>query len=680
MSRKRWIVTGCDRDRAAELAENCGIEPFAAYILCSRGLCDEASVEEFLTDAELCDPYSLPGMEDACRRIDIALDGGEKITVFGDYDADGVTSTALLYTYLSKLGANVDYYIPDRAHEGYGMNLAAIDEIKARGTSLIITVDNGISAVKEIEYAKNLGIDTVVTDHHKAGDILPDAVAVVDPHIEGAECDFRDWAGVGVAFKLVCALEGDEGYSLLDEYADLVALGTVADIVPLNGENRTLVKAGINLMSYQSKKRALRKGIMALADKSGIKERQVISANDAAYRLAPRINAAGRMGSAQRALKLILTDSDAESRELSDEICAANSERQRIESEITQIAAEFLRDHPERSCQRVIVVDGEGWHRGVIGIVASKLVEKYGKPVIVISRGDDGAKGSGRSVDGFSLYEALSYCREVLTQFGGHTLAAGLSLECDMIEAFSKKINEYAEMHPAPPPEVKLVCKLNPKSVGRGLLPQIALLEPFGAENPTPLFGLFNMTITEVKSAGTAHTKLLLTKDGISINAMLFSQLAAQFPYRVGDVIDVAVRLSENEYMGIKTVSVQIKEIRLSSSDDAEALYGIALYEAYKRGESFTNQERKYLLPDREMCKEVYKYIRLHPGISFDSEVICSRLGASSKKVAQCLAAVDALLEVGVIKRAPGDSYIINKTPEKVDLFSANVFKALSFN
>ena len=271
MSRKKWIVSGCDKDRAAEIAENCGIEPFAAYILCARGLQSEEAIDAFLQDAELCDPFSLPDMEEACRRIDIALENGERITVFGDYDADGVTSTALLYTYLSKLGANVDYYIPDRASEGYGMNLAAIDEIKSRGTALIITVDNGISAVEEIAYAKKLGIDTVVTDHHKAGDVLPDAAAVVDPHIKGAECEFQEWAGVGVAFKLVSALEGDEGYSLLNEYADLVALGTVADIVPLNGENRTLVKAGVNLMSYQSKKQTLRLGIKILAERAGIK-------------------------------------------------------------------------------------------------------------------------------------------------------------------------------------------------------------------------------------------------------------------------------------------------------------------------------------------------------------------------------------------------------------------------
>lgn len=678
MSRKKWIVSGCDKDRAAEIAENCGIEPFAAYILCARGLQSEEAIDAFLQDAELCDPFSLPDMEEACRRIDIALENGERITVFGDYDADGVTSTALLYTYLSKLGANVDYYIPDRASEGYGMNLAAIDEIKSRGTALIITVDNGISAVEEIAYAKKLGIDTVVTDHHKAGDVLPDAAAVVDPHIKGAECEFQEWAGVGVAFKLVSALEGDEGYSLLNEYADLVALGTVADIVPLNGENRTLVKAGVNLMSYQSKKQTLRLGIKILAERAGIKERQPISAGDAAYKLAPRINAAGRMGSAQRALKLLLTDDEREACCLAEEINSENSMRRRIEEEMTREAFAKIRKNPKNECARVIVVDGEGWHRGVIGIVASRIVEKYGKPVIVISRDSGEAKGSGRSVEGFSLYDALSYCSDILTQFGGHTLAAGLSLNSDDIEAFAKKINEYAKEHPVPPQTLKLACKLNPKSVGRGLLPSIALLEPFGAENPAPLFGLFNMQITSITPVGsTPSLKLLLTKGGISVNAMIFSKDPTLFPYSIGDTIDVAVKLSENEYMGTKTITVQVKDMRLSSSNDDKVLAGIALFEAFKRGEELTKEEKKLLLPDREFCKAVYKYIKAHRGHCFDCEVVCSRLSYSSEKVAQCLAAVDALLEVGVIKSDGREGYDLT-TVAKADLYSASVFKKLS--
>lgn len=677
MSRKKWVVSSCDRDRAAELAENCGIDPFAAYLLCSRGMCDEFEVESFLYDTDLSDPSELPDMEKACERINRALENGEKITVFGDYDADGVTSTALLYSYLCSCGANVDYYIPDREKEGYGMNIDAVDTLKSRGTSLIVTVDNGISAAKEIEYASSLGIETVVTDHHRAGEALPNAVAVVDPHIEGSLCEFKDWAGVGVAFKLVSALEGDEGYELLYKYADLVAVGTVADIVPLCGENRVLVKAGINLINHLLGEGMLRPGLKALLEVSGTPVAS-ITASDAAFRLAPRINAAGRMGSAERALKLLLTDEKKLAAELAEEISGANAERQNTEKAITEKAVKLLERDPALKAGRVIIADGEGWHKGVIGIVASRLVEKYGKPAIVISREGDICKGSGRSVDGFSLYEALSYCSDCLVQFGGHTLAAGMTLEADKLSEFKRKINEYAEKIEMSMPILKLDCKLNPASVGLQLLEAVITLEPFGAENPQPTFGLFNMKITEIRAMGGGkHLRLMLSKNGTSVPAVLFSRTFEDFPYMTGDTVDVAVKLSPNEYMGEKKVSIQIKDIRLSEADDEKYEKSMRCYEAFVRGEALSKEEKELILPDRSLCSAVYKYIKKYVGKVLFPEVLALRLGLSGEKTAAVTVALDALCELGVLKVKNG-IYSLPDESVKVELSSSRILRQLS--
>lgn len=677
MSRKKWVVAGCDRDMAAEIAENCEIDPFAAYLLCARGICDEFEIDSFLYDTELSDPFELPDMEKACVRINSALDNSEKITVFGDYDADGVTSTALLYSYLCSCGANVDYYIPDREAEGYGMNLGAIDEISSRGTTLIITVDNGISAFEEIAYAASLGIDTVVTDHHRAGSVLPSAVAVVDPHIDGSVCEFKDWAGVGVAFKLICALDGDDGYNLLYTYSDLVALGTVADIVPLRGENRVLVKAGINLLSKLLSEGTLRPGIKALLEAAGFNQKAV-TASDAAYRLAPRINAAGRMGSAKRALKLLLTDSTEIAKELAEEISNANTERQTTEKAITEKAKKLLNRDPALKAQRVIVVDGEGWHKGVIGIVASRLVEEFGKPAVVISREGEICKGSARSIDGFSLYDALFYARDTLTQFGGHTLAAGMTLETSRLCDFKEKINEYAEKAGAAMPVLRLDCKLNPASINLELLSSIELLEPFGADNSQPIFGLFNMKITEIRAMGGGkHLRLTLLKNNISVTTVLFSKTLEEFPFISGDTVDVAVRLSENEYMGEKKVSIQIKDIRLAGANDDKLWECTRTYEAFNRGEALSPEEKALILPDRQLCSAVYKYLKKHVGKVIDCEVLAFRLGLPIEKTGAVKTALDVLCELKVLKEKDG-IYSIPEESLKVDLSSSLILKKLS--
>ena len=676
LSRKKWVVSQCDRDRAADIAENCGIEPFAAFLLCSRGMTDEFEVESFLYDTDLIDPFTLPDMDKACKRVHNALENGEKITVFGDYDADGVTSTALLYSYLSSQGASVDYYIPDRTGEGYGMNNCAIDTLKERGTSLIITVDNGISALSEIEYAKTLGIDVVVTDHHRVGETLPDAVAVVDPHRPDSLCEFSEWAGVGVAFKFICALDGSEGYELLEEYGDLVALGTVADIVSLKGENRILVRSGLAFMNASLSDGTLRTGIRALVDvcdSSG-----ELNAGSLAFRLSPRINAAGRMGSAERALKLLLSDDKIEAETIAREISEVNSQRQSTEAGITEEAIEIIENNPHIKYRRVIVVSGKDWHQGVIGIVASRLAERYAKPCIVISECGEDAKGSGRSIDGFSLYDALSYCAPLLVQYGGHVLAAGLTIENGKIDEFRDMINEYAHTVPAAVPVLHIDCKLNPASINSDVLSAMEILEPYGADNPQPLFGLYNMEISSVQPVGNGkHLRITVKRKGYSVTVILFSVSPADFPYKVSDKVDLAVKLSSNEYMGKTQVSIQVKDIRLTEYDDGKVLNSEKDYEDFCSGKALSSSAVENLSVDRDFCGNIYRFIKANNGWNFSAEMLCYRLGLSEEYLTSCKIALDVLSDLDIIICKEG-KYILPSENVKSSLENSSVFRRVT--
>ncbi len=676
LNRKKWVVSDCDRDLAATLAENCGVDPFAAYLLCSRGMTDDFEVESFLYDTDLLDAYTLPDMEKAVERINKALEDGEKITVFGDYDADGVTSTALLYSYLCSKGANVDYYIPDREGEGYGMSFEAIELLKTRGTSLIITVDNGISAIEEINHAKTIGIDVVITDHHRVGDVLPDAVAVVDPHREDSLCEFSDWAGVGVAFKLVCAIENGEDYDVLEKYGDLVTVGTIADIVSLKGENRIIVRTGIALINAALQEGTLRKGLAALLEISGGADN--IDSASIAYKIAPRINAAGRMGSAERAIKLLLSENESEAKEIAEEISQANAQRQVTETKISEAAVEFIESHPEIKYSRVIVVEGEGWHQGVIGIVASRLTEKYGKPCIVISKNGDVAKGSGRSIDGFCLYDALAYCSDVLVQYGGHVLAAGLTVDSDKIDLFREKINEFAMQGDMAVPVLNIDCKINPVSINVDLLSSINILEPFGAENPQPLFGLYNMELTGIQPVGAGkHLRLVLRRKNTSVTVIVFSVTQEEFSFNIGDKVDVAVKLSLGEYQGKAQVNIQVKAIKLSTSSDEMVVESFRAYEDFCITSQLTEDNKHNLSVNRELCSNVYRYVKANNGWKHSPEILCYRLGLPFEKTGACQIALDVFCELGILVYNEG-KYILPEENVKSALENSEIFKRAS--
>ncbi len=667
MSRKIWNVKKVDKALAAALAERHCLYPIAALIASSRGVDTDEKVRAFFfNEIEPSSPYALPDMAKAVQAIRNALDRFDRIAICGDYDADGVTATALLYSYLEQQGADVLYRIPERS-EGYGLKKETIDFFAEQNVKLIVTVDCGISCVEEAAYARQKGIEMVVTDHHRVGDELPDCLAVVDPYREDCALPFKALAGVGVVFKLVCALEEGDYETVAEQYADVLALGTVGDVMPLLDENRLFVYQGLHRINHSD-----RPGLIALRSAVGYAEKPITSST-LAFTLIPRINAAGRMGSPTRAIKLLLSEDEEPARELAEEIDRANAQRHRAEADILAQIKQQLLEHSERRHDRVIVLDGEGWPHGVIGIVASKLVDAYGRPALVISRDGGTARGSGRSVEGFSLYEALKACEGCLTQFGGHTLAAGFGLESGRIDEFRKRINAYAASCGAMPrPTLDIDCRLNPAAINGDLLTALSTLEPFGAGNPSPLFGLFGMTVDAVQSIGDGkHLRLMLSKGGARVSAVRFGVSPDTFPFSKGDVIDCAVAVESNYYMGEVRPSVQIKAVRAHGMQDEPVFEGMELFDAVQRGDRLTADQIQKALPSRSFMLEVYKYIKSQGGWKYDIETLCFRLGSKGEAYAKVAVAVEVMLELGTLVREETGRLTFPEQTTRADLNSS---------
>lgn len=623
---RKWEVRPLDKERAAAFAQTYGVPFFLAMLMNIRGLDDAAHLREFLGEGEpLSDPFLLKDMDKAAARITRAVDNMEKIAVYGDYDADGVTSTAMLYSYLETRGADVIFYIPQREGEGYGMNIGAVEYLKEQGVSLIVTVDNGISSVQEVARANELGIDVVVTDHHRPQEILPDAVAVVDAYRPDDTSPYKHFSGVGIAFKLLMALEDGAGdvEDLLEAYSDLAAIGTIGDIVPLTGENRTLIRAGLERLSQSD-----RPGVQALLENAGIAGKALTSTN-VAFTLVPRINATGRMGAPERAVRLLISGYEEEAEVLSEEICADNEERRRVEAEIAEAAFADIEAKGYMK-DRVVVVDGENWHHGVIGIVASRVTERCGKPCMIISRGETEAKGSGRSIEGFSLFEAICACGDLLIKFGGHPMAAGITLKPENIEAFRKRINQYAAEHfpQMPTQTVTLDCKLNPAALSVSMAQSLTQLEPFGNGNPQPVFGLFNMELSNVTPVGGGgHLRLTLEKNGAVITAMRFNTKPEELPYHIGDKIDLAVQLEAREFRGQPSLTVIVRDMKFAAFNTEKNIASLASFEKWQRGEVLSAEDKNRLYPDRACLVAIYRALRTVNGKETDQVRFVSQFG-----------------------------------------------------
>ena len=542
------------------------IPKIIATILLNRGVKDE-DIPAFIRKslADIIDPSLMLDMEKATERINKAIDEKERIAVYGDYDVDGITSTSLLYEFLTSLGADAEYYIPDRKGEGYGINIMAVNKLAKEGVKLMITVDCGITALGEVSLAKALGMDVIVTDHHTCKERLPvDAVAILNPKRPDCSYPFDALAGVGVAFKLALAIAVSRKMNtkeVFEKYIDLAALGTVADVVPLLGENRIIVDKGLHALQNPT-----RIGLRAIMEVAGVAGKP-ITASTIAFAIAPRLNAAGRLGTATTAVELLLTKEAARAREIALLLDAENKERQQTEKEIFDEALEMIAKDVNFEKKKVIVLAHEDWHHGVIGIVASRLTDMYYKPCILISHSNGNGKGSGRSIKAFNLFDALNHCEKYLTEFGGHAVAAGLNINVNEIEEFTKAINKYADeilTEQDMIPSVEIDCPITEQTVTLENAALISRLEPFGMCNEKPIFAIASAEVSAVSAVGAdnKHLRLRIAKNGLFLNCIGFGMGEFAATLAKGDTIHIAFQIDINSYQGTDSVQLIIKDIK----------------------------------------------------------------------------------------------------------------------
>ncbi len=678
MAHAIWESVAPKKEKSREIAEKFDVPGFTAHLLSTRGFLEDEQIKMMLgmNEPHFRDPFEIKDMDKAAARIEAALESFEKIAIFGDYDVDGITSTAMLFSFLEMNGGNAFAIIPDRVKDGYGIRKSSIDMIAERGATLIITVDNGVNAVEEARYAASLGIDMVITDHHQPGDVIPEAVAVVDPHRKDDTSGFKNYCGAGVVFKLLCALCGD-WMIVAENYADLAAMGTIADVMPLVDENRLIVRLGLEAINSRE-----RTGVDSLINAAGMGEKE-LKASDVAYTLAPRINAAGRMGLADRALHLLLSEDAEEADDYARALCEDNNRRQNCEIQMASETAKMLNENPNLLNDKVLVIDGEGWNVGIIGIYASRMCEGYGKPCIIISKDGDIAHASGRSLAGFSLYEALRHCSDLLEIYGGHEQAAGLTIKTENIPAFRKAINEYADrFEMMPVPKLRIDCELQAKHLNLGLVEAAQMIEPFGEGNPLPVIGVMGCVIKDVVHLKNgAHQKLIVGNEQGSVEVMLFSVQDAFFPYKRGDMVDIAVKLSVSEYRNRQSLSAVAVAIKPSGIDRKQTILDERLHEALKRRDVLSEEQKQRIAPERKDIETVYRYLREQNGFGGDFEVMYSILSKRGiDNYARLLCAVDVLNETGLVSIAGSGTksrITLEQVSGKVDLEDCSTMKFL---
>lgn len=694
--RNRWEIVNQDPAIVKRLADALGTSELCARLLINRGYQNPDSARAFMekSDTFLYDPYLLKDIKPAISRICQALEKDEKITIYGDYDVDGVTSVSILYMYLKERGADVNYYIPTRENEGYGVNTAAFQMMKDTGTTLVITVDTGITAIDEIAFAGEIGLDVIVTDHHQCRPELPVCVAVINPMRPDCLYPFKELSGVGVIFKVMCALEleyincGEYNLFTIKDmcrrYIDLVTIGTIADVMPLFDENRIIVYMGLALLSSSRNI-----GIRALFHAVGIDSTQKITSSMIGYTIAPRINAAGRIGNAARAVQLFLSTSPHAAEVIAEELCAVNRERQQTENEIlTEALLQIEKEH-DLEKESVLVLASNHWHPGVIGIVASRITEQFGKPSILISfhasEAEDSeiGRGSARSVKGLNIVEALANCERFLVKYGGHELAAGLSIERKNLEMFRIHLNEYVSsaFHQSNfQATISIDAPIQETDITEHTIREISMLEPFGAKNPEPVFILRDARIVELVplSAGK-HSRLIAEKNGSEIYAVCFGYNLISEGFVCGDIVDIVCNIGVNEFRGKKTLQLIIRDI-----DHAESFWK-QIHKAEEDFDSILEGSADCVsddIPKRADFAAVYHILR-SAGFSSGKKINLGKFLASLTDIsymkARIIFEVLAECELCEVHRIESGIYFIKLTEPcgKKDLFLAPLMKRL---
>lgn len=681
MKYRRWNIADTPEDAVARLRES-GFPPLLSSVLASRGVSSSEGASIYLDQDQLLQhsPMLMKDMDKAVRRIEAAIEHGETVAVFGDYDVDGITSTCVVVDYLKSRGLKCLHYIPRREEDGYGLGCEPIRSLSQQGVTLLITVDCGITGVQEIEFASSLGMDVVVTDHHECKEQLPNAVAVVDPHRPDCPYPFKHLAGVGVALKLVLALAGESREeAIFSRYCTLAAIGTIADVMLMSGENRVIVRRGLASLHH-----ADFLGIHALLREAGLADKPCTSIQ-IGFVLAPRINAAGRMGAADVAVDLLLSQDSAEAEELARQLCALNRERQAVEQDIFSQALELTEAMPPQH-RHALVLSSSVWHQGVVGIVASRLTEKYSCPSFMIHLCDGFGKGSCRSYGGFNLFQALESCSDLLEGFGGHELAAGFTIKEENIDLFRDRINRCALQFSggeAPVSSLDVdVLVTHPADINMEEIQSLAMMEPYGAGNNRPVFCLMGMTVDSMQSVGqNRHLKLQFSKGQHHFPAIFFSATEETVGVAPGMRVDAAFYLQINEFRGTSTVQLQIIDIRpslLASKSESEA---IALCRRAVEEDTLSAQEGMRLLFTREQSVRLWRAVNAAvadgraknaPSLPLYRSFAAAMGGSES--FLRTLFALEVFTERGLLEQAmDGETLTIRlvATKEKVDLLQS---------
>ena len=686
MKYQNWVLR--EKEESGDQEKLCGFGQLTSRVLRARGIQDSAHAREFLKTSafELGNPFLLKDMDKAVTRVEQALERKERIVVYGDYDVDGVTAVVVLYRYLRGCGADITWYIPHRLDEGYGLHEDAIDILKGQGAQLIITVDTGITAVKEVEYARQLGIDVVITDHHECRSELPKACAVVNPHRPDDEYPFKNLAGVGVAFKLISALHGNEHSScLLGHYGDLVALGTVADVMEMTGENRIIVRSGI--CSIEAKKNI---GIAKLLQEAGAADRKM-STSGIGFVIAPRINAAGRMGEVEVAVQLLLSENEYEATKLAEKLCELNQKRQEIESAIYNECCEHWdRINAQGELPSVLVTEGQEWHPGVIGIVASKLTERYCRPVMMISVSDGIGQGSARSIKGFNLVEALEVHKRFLIDYGGHEMAAGFTIEKSQIGNLREHMEEYALDFSEACKMMQVLnmdVKLKIQEATEENIRDLQELEPYGLGNTQPVFYLEDVELVSFsRIGGGKHIRMKLGDGRYSIDAIWFG-VGDSFDFQPGLGIDVAGTIDMNYYRNLVSVQMVVMDVRRSTIQFNRKNEEKKIYLKLISQIPLSKEEAQRIYPDRDYCVAFWRYLKRNAGSDHRLERPLPHIARSvsfeareDPSYGKTMVCLNVMSECGLLEYHVADDNVsieLFSVEGKVDLYNGTLMKCL---